>query len=56
MNSILKNLLNPVKIIRALIFQKRQKKYKRSKNDLELSLYSRILRNDMLYYGFFEET
>lgn len=56
MNSILKNFLNPVKIIRALIFQKRQKKYKRSKSDLELTLYSRILKNDMLHYGYFEDT
>lgn len=56
MNSIVKNLLNPVKIIRALIFQKRQKKYTRSKSDLELLLYSRILKNDMLHYGYFEDT
>lgn len=56
MNSILKNLLNAVKIIRALIFQKRQNKYKRSKSDLELTLYSRILKNDMLHYGYFEDT
>jgi len=55
-NSIVKNLLNPVKIIRALIFQKRQKKFQKSKSDLELMLYSRILKNDMLHYGYFEDT
>ncbi len=56
MNSVIKNFLNPVKIIKALCFQNKQKKYRRSVSDLELMLYSNISKNDMLHYGYFENT
>lgn len=56
MNSVIKNFLNPVRIIKALCFQNKQKKYRRSVSDLELMLYSNISKNDMLHYGYFENT
>jgi len=49
------SLLNPVKILRAKRYQKVQRSYDRSAFDLELYLYSRILRNDMLHYGYFDD-
>ena len=56
MSSIVKNFLNPVKIIKAICFHKKQKKYRRSGSDLELMFYSRILKSDMLHLGYFEDT
>jgi hypothetical protein len=53
MNSIIKNFLNPVKIIKAFCFHNKQKKYIRSSSDLELMLYSKILKSDMLNFGYF---
>jgi len=49
-------LLNPIKWIRAHQLNKQNGKYDKSKSDLELNLYSKILKNDMLHYGYFEDT
>jgi len=54
MSSITSGLLNPLKWFRAFQFQRRQKSFDKSSFDLELYLYSKILRNDMLHYGYFD--
>jgi len=46
---------NPVKLIQAYRFHKKVGRYNRTVNDLELKLYSKILRNDMLHYGYFDD-
>ncbi|MCX6287564.1 MAG: hypothetical protein NTY96_10660 [Bacteroidetes bacterium] len=48
------SLLNPVRIFRAVQFHRKQKKYCKASHDLELRLYSEMLSNDMLHYGYFE--
>ena len=48
-------LLNPVKWAKAHSLKKKDEKYDKSKSDLELNLYSKILKNDMLHYGYFED-
>ncbi|HLP06079.1 MAG TPA: class I SAM-dependent methyltransferase [Paludibacter sp.] len=48
-------LLNPVKWLKAYRLSKKQGKYDKSKSDLELNLYSKILKNDMLHYGYFDD-
>jgi len=53
---IIKTLINPVKWIKAYRFQKKNAKFDKSSYDLELFLYSKILSNDMLHYGYFEDT
>jgi MPBQ/MSBQ methyltransferase len=52
---IVKKLLNPVNWVKAYSFNKKNKKYDRSTYDLELHLYSQMLRNDMLHLGYFED-
>ncbi|OQY00078.1 MAG: hypothetical protein B6I24_00745 [Bacteroidetes bacterium 4572_128] len=54
MNKLLKNFLNPLKIVKAIKYQKNQKKHVKERKDLELMLYSQILENDSLHYGYFE--
>ena len=54
MNNIIKKIINPMEIIRAYKFHRSQKIHKKSSEDLELLLYSKIIRNDMLHYGYFE--
>lgn len=53
MKLILK-LINPLVWFQSYKFQKSQKKTSKAENDLELKLYSQILRNDMLHYGYFQ--
>jgi len=48
--------VNPVNLIRAYFYHKKSKPFVRAANDLELKLYSKILRNDMLHYGYFDKT
>lgn len=48
-------LLNPIEYFRAWRYARQQRRYDRSAFDLELWLYSRILANDMLHYGYFED-
>jgi cyclopropane fatty-acyl-phospholipid synthase-like methyltransferase len=46
---------NPVNLIQAYRFHKNTGRYDRTVNDLELKLYSKILKNDMLHYGYFDD-
>lgn len=55
MKKTLLNFLNPISLIKAYFYQKRNSKYDKSNYDLELFLYSKILKNDMLHYGYFED-
>jgi cyclopropane fatty-acyl-phospholipid synthase-like methyltransferase len=50
------SFFNPRKITRSVRFRKAQLKYDRSAFDLELTLYSNILKDDMLHYGYFDDT
>jgi cyclopropane fatty-acyl-phospholipid synthase-like methyltransferase len=55
----MKNLypfLNPVQWVKARRFARQNAKFDKSSNDLELLLYSRISNNNMLHYGYFEDT
>ena len=52
--SIIKKIINPIELIRAFRFHKKHKNHKKSSEDLELMLYSKIIRNDMLHYGYFD--
>lgn len=47
--------VNPVKWVKAYRFHKQNSKYDKSCYDLELYLYSRILKNDMLHFGYFND-
>lgn len=53
--SILTTLLNPIEWVRAYRFHQQNAKFDKSSYDLELYLYSKILTNDMLHYGYFED-
>lgn len=55
MKSILFNFLNPINWIKAYFFNRDNSKFDKSAYDLELYLYSKILKNDMLHYGYFED-
>jgi len=46
--------LNPLEWIRAARFRKKNAAYDRASYDLELEFYSKILSNNMLHYGYFE--
>lgn len=48
-------MLNPVRWYKAYRYQKKQPKYNKANRDLELMLYSKILSNDMLHYGYFDD-
>lgn len=48
-------LLNPFEWIKANSFAKKNSKFDKSTYDLELYLYSKILSNNMLHYGYFED-
>jgi len=50
------SFLNPFEWIRATKFVKQNSKFDKSTYDLELYLYSKILHNNMLHYGYFEDT
>jgi len=53
--SLLSTLLNPLEWFRAYRFHQQNAKFDKSSYDLELYLYSKILTNDMLHYGYFED-
>ena len=53
--NILTKILNPLELFRAYRFHKNQKKHIKSSEDQELMLYSNIISNDMLHYGYFED-
>ena len=54
MKSVIKKMINPIELIRAYRFHKKQSQHVKSSEDLELMLYSKIIRNDMLHYGYFD--
>ncbi len=47
--------INPVEWFKAYKFHKENSKFDKSQYDLELFLYSKILKNNMLHYGYFED-
>lgn len=49
------SFLNPLEWIKAFRFSKKQSKFDKSSYDLQLWLYSKILENKMLHYGYFED-
>jgi MPBQ/MSBQ methyltransferase len=53
--SILGPFLNPVEWVKAYKFNKKNSKFNKSTYDLELFLYSKILNNNMLHWGYFED-
>jgi len=55
MLKIILKLLNPLNYIRAYLYHRRSGRYDKSSYDLELFLYSKVLENDMLHYGYFED-
>lgn len=46
--------INPVKLAKAWFYQKKHPKDKKSNRNSELLLYAKILKNDMLHLGYFE--
>lgn len=46
--------INPVKLTKAWFYQKKHPKDKKSNRNSELLLYAKILKNDMLHLGYFE--
>ena len=55
MKHLFSPFFNPVTLVQAYRFHKRTGRYNRTVNDLELKLYSKILKNDMLHYGYFDD-
>ena len=55
MKHLFSPFFNPVTLVQAYRFHKRTGRYNRTVNDLELKLYSKILENDMLHYGYFDD-
>ncbi len=53
--SFLRKVLNPLELYRAYRFHKNQKKHIKSSEDQELLFYSKIISNDMLHYGYFDD-
>ena len=56
MKKLVLNLINPVKLLKAYRYKRSCPKYDRATSDLELKLYAQILKNDMLHWGYFEDT
>ena len=55
MKSLIKKIINPLELIRAYQFHKNESNHIKASKDLELMLYSKIITNDMLHYGYFED-
>lgn len=55
MKKEISDCLNPINWFKAYQFHKQNACYNKSSYDLELFLYSKILKNDMLHYGYFED-
>ena len=49
------HFLNPINWWRAHNYKRASQKYDKSSYDLELHLYSKLLSNDMLHYGYFSD-
>lgn len=56
MKKILLKFINPYHLFKAWRYKRASSEFDKSTFDLELYLYSKILRNDMLHYGYFENT
>jgi len=56
MKKILLKIINPVVLFNAWLYHKKNSTFSNSTSDLELHLYSKIFKNDMLHYGYFENT
>ena len=46
--------MNPLEWVRAYRFHRKTKAFDKSEFDLELYFYSKVLKNDMLHYGYFD--
>jgi len=55
MNKNITTFLNPINWFKAYQYHKKNSNYDKSSYDLELYLYSKILKNDMLHWGYFED-
>ncbi|MCF8429636.1 MAG: methyltransferase domain-containing protein [Bacteroidia bacterium] len=55
MNKNISTFLNPINWFKAYQYHKQNANYDKSSYDLELYLYSKILKNDMLHWGYFED-
>lgn len=55
MKNILWGFLNPVRHFRAFRYRKMARKGRLAGNEPELDLYARILKNDMLHWGYFDD-
>jgi len=47
--------MNPLEWVRAYRFHRKTKAFDKSEFDLELYFYSKVLKNDMLHYGYFDD-
>jgi len=56
MKKLILPFFNPAKLLKAYQFKKKNPPSKRAAKDLELMLYSKILKNDMLHLGYFKDT
>ena len=56
MKGTFSSFYNPIEWYKAYKFNKANSKYDKSQYDLELFLYSKILKNDMLHFGYFKDT
>jgi MPBQ/MSBQ methyltransferase len=55
MKNLLWGFLNPVRHFRAMRYKRRARRGRQSGHEPELDLYARILRNDMLHWGYFDD-
>jgi cyclopropane fatty-acyl-phospholipid synthase-like methyltransferase len=55
MNKNISIFLNPINWFKAYQYHTQNANYDKSSYDLELYLYSKILKNDMLHWGYFED-
>jgi len=56
MKKILLNFVNPIVLCKAWLYHRKNSNFRNAASDLELHFYSKILKNDMLHYGYFENT
>ena len=54
MKKLIMAFINPVKLTKAWFYQKKHPKDKKANRHSELLLYAKILKNDMLHLGYFE--
>lgn len=49
------SLLNPVKLIKAFLYHRSKSSQGKSRNNMELHFYSKMLKNEMLHLGYFND-